>query len=170
MYKDTRKVFFLGILNAVFLLIDLDFFKNKNFSDFYQSNFLFHNIFWMKSPIFIMLIFYMLLKRSPFHLGTIINFVAMWQYKICLSFWQNICLIYKSCKNWSIRIKLGHFLAVSNLSLYKKNCGCMVDTFYRYSSKSCIVVLMYVPLSICLCDNNITSRTSSVMGFLQKLF
>ena len=151
---------------SFFLDICLIYMPDKNWSILTKFGYV-----WTNDPIYIYRYRYrFVLEKSPFHLGTIINFVAMWQYKICLSFCQNICLIYKSCKNWSIRIKLGHFLAVSNLSLYKKNCGCMVDTFYRYSSKSCIVVLMYVPLSICLCDNNITSRTSSVMGFLQKLF
>ena len=67
------------------------------------------------------------MEKSPFHLGTIVNFVAIRHYKICLSFCLIICLGYKSLKNLSILTKFGYVLAISNLSLSKKNF--MLDFF-----------------------------------------
>ena len=61
--------------------------------------------------------------------------------------------------------KFGYVLAISNLRLYRKNCDYMLNTFYRDTSKSLELVLMYVPLSIRLCDNNIGTRTGLITSF-----
>ena len=61
-------------------------------------------------------------------------------------------------------MKLGYVLAFSNLSLDKKICDCMLDTFYKGTSNFLIFVFMYVPFSVSLCDNNVLTRMSSIMA------
>ena len=61
--------------------------------------------------------------------------------------------------------KFGYVLAVSNLSLYRKNCDCLLGPFYRVTSKSCVTVLMYVLLLLSLCENNATTRKSAIADF-----
>ena len=78
---------------------------------------------------------YYLLEMPLFHLSTAVNFVGMQQYKVCLSFCLNICLSINQVKIDQFE-QIGYVLAVTNLSLYKKNCDCMLDTFYRDTTKS----------------------------------
>ena len=73
----------------------------------------------------------------------------------------NICLGYKSRKNWPNLTKYGFVLAVRNLSLCTKNCDHMVYTLYRDILKSCTFVFIYVPLSI----NFLTILISWKKGF-----
>ena len=117
---------------------------------------------------FILFIFFSLI-RSLFHLDTNVNFVAMRKLKVCLPVCLNICLGYKSRKNWSIPTKFGEIFAVSNLNLYTKNWDCMIDTFYRDKSKSWIFDFIYVSFSVRLCDNNVTTRSSSITVFNNNL-
>ena len=105
-------------------------------------------------------------KRSPFHIGTIVNFVSMRQFKVCLSVYLNICLGYKSRKNLSVITKFGYVFAISNLCLHKKICDLMIDTFYRDTSVSQTLVIIYAPLLISLCNStNVIKRTTSISGF-----
>ena len=81
--RGTRESFW-GALKVIISGIDLDF--SKEF--FCASNSFISRYFLNKCSNF----YDFLLKRSPLHLGTIINFFAMWQFKVCL----NICSDYKS--------------------------------------------------------------------------
>ena len=100
---------------------------------FVQVIHLFHDNIWKNALIFIN---FSLFERSPFHLGTIVNFVAMRECKVCLSVALSTCLGYKSSKNQSILMEFGYVFAVTNFCLYTKNCDNMLDTFYRDTSKS----------------------------------
>ena len=63
---------------------------------FVKSISLFHDNFCMNAPIFMNISFF---ERSPFHLGTIVNFAAMKKFKVCLSVSLSIYLGYKPSKN-----------------------------------------------------------------------
>ena len=104
----------------------LDFYTSNSFiswyllnecSDFYSSIYLY--VYW--------------LKRSPFHLGIIVNFIAMQQFKVCLSAWA---------KN---HVKIDQFheiwisFLVNNLSFYTKNCDPLLDTFLQECIKTLII-------------------------------
>ena len=128
---------------------------------FVQAILLSHYNFWKNAPIFKN---FSLLEKSPFHLGTTINFVALRQFKNCLYLSLNIYLDYKSRANWSFLTEFRCVLEVSNLSLRTKNYDGMLDTLYRDSSKSWIFVIMYAPLFIDFCGNVIT-RTISIRSF-----
>ena len=121
---------------------------------------LFHINFWTKAPIFFFIIDR---KKFPFYLNTIVNYLAVQQFRVCLPVCLNICLVYKLCKNLSILMKFGYIFAVSNLSLYTKNCDCKRDSLYRATSKFWFVSI-YVPLSIITCDKNVT-RTGLITDF-----
>ena len=75
------------------------------FSFLYKLFFFFHNNFKTYDLIFITFFF----EMSPSHLDTTVNFAEMRQYKVCVSFSLNICLIYKSRKNWRILRNLATF-------------------------------------------------------------
>ena len=138
---------------------DLFFTLFHFFRGFYgQAIFLF-TISVERKLLYLYFLLLLLLKRSPFHLGTTVNFVAVRQFIVCLSDCMNVCLGYKSSKNWLILTKFGYVFVVSKLGLYTENCDRMLDTFDRDASKSWIFVFIYaIPLTINLCDNDI-SRT-----------
>ena len=84
---------------------------------------------------------------------------------VCL----NICLGYKSHKNWWILTKFGYVFVVSNITLCTENYARILDTFYRVISKCWIAAFIYVPLSISLGDNtNVITRTYFITGFEQR--
>ena len=129
-----------------FLLVFIYFNFSMIFSLFFVQTILsFHYNFWknMLFEDFVSKNFFLCWKGLLFTLGTIVNFVAIRQFKVCLSVSQNICLGYKSRTNWSIIRKFGYVFAVSSLSLCTKNCDYMLDTFYRDISKSWIFVLIH---------------------------
>ena len=80
----------------------------------------------------------------------------------------NICLGYKSRKNWSILTKFGYVFAVSNINLCSENFGRILVIFYRVITKYWVPVFIYFPLSINLCDNtHVITRMGSITGFEQ---
>ena len=71
--------------------------------------------------------FFFLLERIFFSCCTIVLSIAIRQF-FCMSVCLNISLGCKSCKNWSIVTKNEYVIYECNLSLYTKNCDCMLDT------------------------------------------
>ena len=67
--------------------------------------------------------------RATLLLPNVINFVAMREFKVCLSVGLNICLGYKSRKNSSILTKFAYVFRVKNFRLCTKNCIHMLDNF-----------------------------------------
>ena len=127
---------------------------------FVQAIPLFQDNIWKNVPIFVN---FPLFERSAFHLGTIVNFISMREFKVCMFIVLSICLGYKSTKNWSVLSKFGYVYALSNFSLCTENCDHMLDTFYRGTSKSWTFVFIHVPLLISLCNNtNVMTRTVSI--------
>ena len=92
-YRDNREDFWENF-ESIFSEINPDF-LNWFFKDFFSKFCI--SSFWTNAPIFNLFI-YLLLERS-FHLCNMVNFVAMRQFKFCLSFCLNICFGCKSCKN-----------------------------------------------------------------------
>ena len=108
----------LGTQEKVFEKSQSNFFECI-FSDVFTSYILILQYFlngW--SYFFILLL--LLLKKALFHFGTIVNFVAVQQHKVCLSFCLDVWQDYKSHKNLSLLRKFGYVLANSSLSLYEK--------------------------------------------------
>ena len=79
--------------------------KKKKISDFFYKLFLHFMVNFDRMIQFL----YFLCEKSPFLLGISVNFVFMWQYKVCLSFCLNICLNYKLHKILSILTNLVMF-------------------------------------------------------------
>ena len=108
-------------------------------------------------------------ERSLFHLGIIVSFVAMQEFKVSLSVGLNICLDYKSRKHWSILMKFGIAFAVT--LVWTTIWDLMLNSFYRDTSNSWTFVFIYNLLLISLCDNtNVIARTGYIMGFLVSKF
>ena len=68
--------------------------------------------------------------------GTIVNFVVMHLFKVCLSHCLNICLGYESLKKFSVLKKFGYIFAISNINFCTKNREHMLGNFYTDKSKS----------------------------------
>ena len=116
-FEKSFKRFFSKLM-LVFFKIFLCIF----FLGYLQAILSFHDIFWMNASIFF------LLERFSYHLCTIVNFIAMRHLKV-LPFCWNIYLGYKSGNNWSVFTKIGYVFAVSNISLYTKNCDGILNAF-----------------------------------------
>ena len=89
-YRDIGKSSW-AVLKDIFLQINPDFFQiffpKKNFRFFFTRNFFFYFIISFELMITYLSILLSLFKRSPFHTGTFISFVAMIQFEVCLSIW-----------------------------------------------------------------------------------
>ena len=74
---------------------------------------------------------FFLFERSSFHLNSIVNSVAMREFKVCLSAGLSIYLGYKSSENLSILTNFEYVFAVGNFTLCTKNCDHILGTFYK---------------------------------------
>ena len=111
----------------------INFLKDFFSRIFAQAILLLYDNFWINAPIFIN---FSLLEWSSFHLGTIVYYVAMRQFKVVLLVDLNIGLGYKLRKNWFIFKKFRYVFTASNLCLCTKNIDRMLDNFYRDKLKS----------------------------------
>ena len=83
-FKESSMIFFHKWIQTFF-----KYFSKKRFPNFIQEFFFYFTIFFERMIPYFLSMFLLLLKRSPFHIGTgtFISFVAMLQLKVYLSVW-----------------------------------------------------------------------------------